>query len=61
MHFDFTITLQGILTIGVVIAGFVRIERKMIWFLIEHEILIDDWQTRNPNAKLPTRARHGRS
>lgn len=60
MHFDFTITLQGLVTLGLVVGGFFRIERKLMWFLVEHEILIGEYLKRN-NMKLtdlPTRARH---
>jgi hypothetical protein len=58
VHFDFTITLQGMLTIGICVAGFFRIERKLMWFMIEHEILISDYLKRNnlKAADLPTRA-----
>lgn len=41
-----------------VVGGFLlRIDRRITIWLIEHEILVADWQRRNPEQVLPTRTR----
>lgn len=40
-----------------VLVFLMRIDRRMTIWLIEHEILIADWQKRNPDQILPTRTR----
>lgn len=43
MHFDFTISLGNLLTIGLVVIVLFRIDRLAAKFLVEHEILIADY------------------
>lgn len=62
MHFDFTITLGNILTALAIVGAIVRFEHfahKIHVFLIEHEILMDDYARRNgiKLRDLPTRVR----
>jgi hypothetical protein len=64
MHFDATISIGNIVAFFTIIGAIWRIERLMNWFLIEHEILIKDYCSRqNPPIEigdLPTRSKRGR-
>jgi hypothetical protein len=65
MNFHFDITLGQILTVVAILLGVLRFEfkwmRMVTWFLIEHEILVTDYCSRNGIAieKLPTRTKKG--
>ena len=63
MHFDFTVTIGNIISIGAVLGAVWRIEiwlRKLDWMLMEHEILVREYCKRNDIKiqDLPTRLRY---
>lgn len=61
MHFDFTISLGQMVTLGVVTLATFRLESLISRFGIEHEILIRDYCERKGIrlGDLPTRFRRG--
>ena len=57
MHFDFTVTLGQVVTLGIVLGALARIEWWFRRTWLEHEILIR-WYAKENNIKLsdlPTR------
>lgn len=46
MHFDFTISIGNLITLGFVGLGMFRMDRLASKFLVEHEILISDYCSR---------------
>ena len=58
MHFDFTVTLGQVVMLLALAGGFLRIERKLMYFLTEHEMLIAEYAERNGKkvSDLPTRS-----
>jgi hypothetical protein len=60
MHFDWNISLPTMLTvIGAVGGAWLRVERRLNRFLVEHEMLVDDYCRRHGSKvrDLPTRSR----
>ena len=53
MHFDFTISLGQIATIATLIGIGWRLDRQMLKYLFEHEMLMQDYCERN-NIELHT-------
>jgi hypothetical protein len=50
--------IGSIPALAIVAGFFVRIDRRITIWLIEHEVLIDWWQREHPNQSLPTRKKH---
>ena len=59
MHFDFTISIGNIVTICVAAGAVWRMEGLLRWFMVEHEILIQDYCKRVgiEIKELPTRTK----
>jgi hypothetical protein len=58
VHFDFTVTLGQVVMLFALAGGFLRIERKLMYFLTEHEMLILEYAERHGKklSDLPTRS-----
>jgi len=61
MHFDFTITLGNVVTLGVFLGGIIRFEWAFRRYGMEHEILVRDYCERHSIkiSDLPTRFKGG--
>jgi len=61
MHFDLTVSLGNLVTIGALLIAIIRWDRKLARYDVEHEMLIG-WYCKSHNMRvrdLPTRSHQG--
>lgn len=51
MHFDFTVSIGQVVLFITLIGAIIRFELFVGWFLVEHEMLIQDYIERHPEMR----------